>query len=55
MWINDKANGYGLYQHADGARSIGFWKDDIQCGKGNETWADGSRFDGDYKDGKKDG
>ena len=29
-----KANGYGLYQHADGAKYLGEWKDDMKHGHG---------------------
>jgi hypothetical protein len=39
--------------HADGAKYIGYWKDDMQHGHGKETWIDGSSFEGEYLDGKK--
>jgi hypothetical protein len=34
MWENDRANGEGTYNNADGAVYKGFWKDDIQEGFG---------------------
>jgi hypothetical protein len=54
-WANDKANGYGVYAHANGAKYEGHWMNDLQHGKGIEVWADGSRYEGDYFEGKKDG
>ena len=27
-WVNDKAEGHGIYQHQDGAKYIGQWKED---------------------------
>jgi hypothetical protein len=37
-WENDKANGYGVYTHANGSRYEGEWVDDKQHGRGKETW-----------------
>lgn len=54
-WKDDKANGFGSYTHANGAKYEGFWKDDLQDGWGTETWPDGSKYDGNYKEGKKHG
>jgi len=31
------------------------WKDDLQDGKGIEVWKDGSKYDGQYKYGNKEG
>ena len=42
--MNDKANGYGVYVHMNGARYEGMWKDDLQHGKGEESWTDGSVY-----------
>jgi hypothetical protein len=28
-WLDDKANGYGVYVHQNGARYEGEWKDDL--------------------------
>jgi len=28
-WKNDKANGYGVYKHVNGARYEGYWKNDL--------------------------
>lgn len=55
QWADDKANGYGVYIHANGARYQGEWKNDLQEGYGVETWADGSKYEGYYKTGKKHG
>jgi hypothetical protein len=33
----------------------GEWRDDLQHGKGVETWIDKSRYDGDYEFGCKHG
>ena len=33
-WANDKANGHGEYRHQNGARYVGFWRDDLQHGQG---------------------
>ena len=37
-WREDKANGYGVYIHVNGARYEGNWRDDLQDGNGVETW-----------------
>jgi hypothetical protein len=50
-WLDDKANGYGVYLHVNGAKYDGYWKNDLQDGYGVETWADGSRYEGFYKEG----
>ncbi len=55
QWIDDKANGFGIYLHVNGAKYEGDWKDDLQHGFGIETWADGSRYEGNYQLGKKQG
>ena len=34
---------------------MGYWKEDMQHGKGVETWADGAKYDGDYVRGNKEG
>jgi len=39
----------------NGAKYEGYWKDDLQHGYGKEVWADGSKYDGDYYFGKKQG
>lgn len=54
-WKDDKANGFGVYVHINGAKYEGYWKDDLQDGYGVETWADGSKYEGNYKEGKKHG
>ena len=35
-FMNDKANGYGVYTHKEGSRYEGHWKDDIKHGFGKE-------------------
>lgn len=32
--MNDRANGFGLYKHSNGANYSGFWLDDAQEGYG---------------------
>ena len=44
--MNDKANGYGVYEHVNGARYEGDWKDDLQHGQGKEMWTDESVYEG---------
>jgi hypothetical protein len=39
----------------NGAKYDGQWSDDLQHGKGTETWADGSCYQGDYANGRKHG
>jgi hypothetical protein len=54
-WKADKADGYGIYSHMDGARYEGYWVNDKQEGYGVETWPDNARYEGNYVDGKKHG
>jgi hypothetical protein len=51
-WKDDKAHGYGVYHHLNGATYEGEWVEDRQNGKGKETWPDGSIYVGNYSDGK---
>jgi hypothetical protein len=37
-WKNDKADGYGVYIHLNGAKYEGYWKEDLQDGYGIELW-----------------
>ena len=53
--MDDKANGYGVYKHVNGAKYEGNWKDDLQDGYGVESWGDGSKYEGYYREGKKHG
>jgi len=41
--------------HVNGAKYEGQWREDLQDGFGIEIWTDGSRYEGYYKFGKKDG
>ena len=50
-----KANGYGIYYHSNVARYEEYWVNDLQDGLGIEVWADGYKFEGYYKEGKKNG
>ena len=54
-WINDRANGLGLYFSKDGSSYDGSWRNDMQDGYGKEDWPDGSSYVGLYKNGKKNG
>ncbi len=47
--MDDKANGYGVYVHVNGAKYEGQWKNDLQDGWGVESWSDGSKYEGEYK------
>ena len=47
-WVNDKANGFGVYIHVNGARYEGMWKDDLQHGRGEVSWTDNSVYLGEY-------
>ena len=49
----DRANGYGAYIHENGQRYEGNWKDDLQDGHGTEELEDGSKYDGQFVNGKK--
>ena len=55
MWENDKANGQGIYYHANGSRYEGNWLNDKQHGLGSEFWTDGSQYTGYYENSKKQG
>jgi hypothetical protein len=41
--------------HVNGAKYEGMWRDDLQHGKGVETWTDGSKYEGEYAFGRKHG
>jgi hypothetical protein len=34
QWVDDKAEGFGIYTHVDGTIYEGQWKDDKQDGEG---------------------
>jgi hypothetical protein len=44
-----------VYNHVNGAKYIGQWKDDLQHGIGIETWTDNSKYQGQYSFGRKHG
>ena len=35
-WLDDQANGYGIYVAYNGTKYEGQWKDDLQHGQGKE-------------------
>jgi len=39
----------------NGSTYEGYWKDDLQHGRGKETWTNNSYYDGLYFEGKKHG
>ena len=41
--------------HSNGAKYEGEWRQDLQHGKGTETWPDESKFTGEYLEGRKFG
>ena len=43
-WKNDKAHGFGTYQHTDGAKYEGDWFEDKQHGEGKEIWPDNACY-----------
>ena len=51
----DRACGFGIYVHANGALYQGSWMDDCQNGIGEESWNDESHYMGEYYKGKKQG
>jgi hypothetical protein len=52
---DDKREGYGIYEGADGSRYIGQYKNGDRHGYGINRWADGFVYYGEYKNGKGDG
>ena len=54
-WVDDKAEGYGIYTHHDGAQYEGQWKNDLQHGYGVEVLVNGTKYEGYYINGKKHG
>jgi len=54
-WVDDKAEGYGIYISVESARYEGQWKNDLQNGYGVEVWPDGSKYEGYYINGKRHG
>ena len=56
-WTDFKMNGFGVltYSHSPDHRYQGDWKDNQKHGKGKEFFADGSTFEGNFYQGKKQG
>lgn len=52
---NERASGYGVYNHSNGSKYEGAWLDDSQHGTGIECWIDKSIYKGEYYKGKKHG
>jgi hypothetical protein len=54
--MNDRAQGYGVFIDATGARYEGEWYEDKQHGQGVETWEGGkARYTGEFHMGRKNG
>jgi hypothetical protein len=47
-WLEDKANGEGVYCYIDGVIYRGSWLNDLQNGNGEENWPDGGKFEGNF-------
>ena len=43
-WVNNKANGFGVYTTRNGARYEGYWRDDHQNGEGVEILVGGAKY-----------
>ena len=62
-WKDGKTDGKGTFISTEGTKYIGEWKNNVHHGYGNfyilnigiETWEDGSQFEGNYIDGRKEG
>ena len=54
-FINNKANGYGIYKINKKGFYEGEWENDLQNNIGIEEWNDGSLYKGEFKNGKKCG
>lgn len=54
-FVNDKAEGFGVYQHNDGCKYIGNWKNNLQNGKGKMLWNNNEQYEGDFLKGKMNG
>ena len=50
-WVEDQANGFGVYTHSDGGQFVGDMQNDLSNGFGIEQWKDGSQFAGCYEGG----
>ncbi|CAJ1414339.1 unnamed protein product [Effrenium voratum] len=55
QWENDKAHGFGRFEHTDGDIYEGYWLNDKAHGKGTYTHASGSKFSGEWQDDKQHG
>jgi hypothetical protein len=49
------ANGKGILTRVDGAVSDGVWWNDELHGLGNQSWPDGSKYEGNFHKGHKHG
>jgi hypothetical protein len=48
-------HGIGKYLNSTGSSYNGMWKENQQCGHGEEVWPDGAKYEGKFVDGKKNG
>jgi len=59
QWHNNVAHGMGIYYHQADHQLVtcyaGQWVNDLQHGFGVETWEEGCKYEGEFKDGQKDG
>ena len=51
----DCENGYGTYEHENGDKYVGEWKNNKHHGLGTYTWINGNKYVGEWKNGVEDG
>jgi hypothetical protein len=61
QFLNNEINGkgeylliLGIYTYADKKVMIGDWKNNILHGEGKSFWPDGDKYEGEYKNHKKE-
>ncbi|CAM4752540.1 unnamed protein product [Rotaria magnacalcarata] len=54
-WKNNRRDGYGIIDFADGRKYMGNWFNDTMNGQGSCMWPNGDRYDGYWKDDRKNG
>lgn len=55
MFKNNKKEGFGVKQWANGSRYEGNWQNDKMHGQGNFKWDKGDLYEGSYKNGLREG
>jgi hypothetical protein len=53
QYVEDKKEGYGVFQWADGRMYRGSWKDGKQHGKGTLIDKDGNQMEAEWNEGKR--